>query len=111
MTRSGQGDLVDNSEVIFRRIPKSMGWYDPKTNVVRPEAFNPRDVDVIGISVYRAKHRSIEEVARGLSKHGYYVAVLEAGSLRAAGIEIRVDDPDDPGHAILPDLRADNRDS
>jgi hypothetical protein len=111
MACAGQGDFVEDDEIIFRRIPKSMPWYTPETNACSPEAFNPRDDDVAGISVFRAKHKTVEEAAQGLSKHGYYVAKLNAGMLRAAGIEIRVDDPDDPGHAILPDIRADTRDS
>ncbi|MBI3837663.1 MAG: hypothetical protein HY288_06990 [Planctomycetia bacterium] len=88
-----------------------MPWYNSDTNTCSPEAFNPRDDDVTGISVFRAKHKTVEEAAQGPSKHGYYVARFNAGTLRAAGIEIRVDDPDDPGHAVLPDIRADTRDS
>ncbi|HEV3136351.1 MAG TPA: hypothetical protein VGZ26_00580 [Pirellulales bacterium] len=111
MARLGEGDRIDDSEDIFRRIPKSMRWFNPDTKTVSPEAFNPRDEDVTGLSVYRAKYRTIEEAGQGQSRHGYYVAILNAGRLRAAGIEIRTDDLDDPGHAILSGLRADNRDS
>ena len=86
-----------------------MGWYDE--HGLSPRAFQPRDDDTTGISVSRAKYKSIEDAAEGKSKKGYYVAVLRAGDLRSAGIEVEPRPrEDDPGHAELPDLTCDNRD-
>jgi len=85
-----------------------MGWYSEKG--LSPEAFDPHDEEKSGISVYRAKYRTIQEVAKGLSKKGYYVAVLRAGDLRRRGIAVEPrPGPNDPGHAELPGLTCDNR--
>ncbi len=101
-------DRVADDELLYRRIPVSTGWYTQ--GELSPEAFNPREDEITGISVYRDKYKSIQEAARGKSKQGYYVAVLRAGDLRKNGLEV-VSRPrqNDPGHAELPDLTCDNR--
>ena len=38
--------------------------------------------DVTGLSVSRAKYKSIQDAAKGLRGKAYYVAVLRAGDLR-----------------------------
>lgn len=103
----GQEPIGDD-ETLYRRIPVSRGWYD--TNGLSPEAFEPRPDETTGISVYRAKYKSLEEAAKGKSKQGYYVAVFRAGDLRANGIQV-VPRPaqDEPGHAELPGLTCDAR--
>jgi hypothetical protein len=101
---------IADDELLYRRIPVSKGWYDNAG--VSPEAFDPRKEELTGISVYREKYKSLEEAATGKSKKGYYVAVLRAIDLRSHGIQaVPRPHPDDPGHAELPDLRSDNRDS
>jgi hypothetical protein len=75
-----------------------------------PEVFHPRRNEATGISVYREKYKSIEDAAKGRSKHGYFVAVLRTGDLRDIGVRVVPWPlPDDPGHAQLPDLNCDNR--
>jgi len=102
---------IADEELLFRRVPASMGWYDPTTGVLSPEAFHPnKQRDATGISVSREKFKSIEEAARGLPGKSYYVAVLCAGDLRRNGIEV-VPRPEtqagyDPAHAELPNLNA-----
>jgi hypothetical protein len=99
---------VANEELIYRRIPESTGWYSP--NGISPRAFDPHNTDKTGISLSRAKYKSVEEAARGRPGKSYYVAIFRAGDLRNRGIFIEPRPrPDDPGHAELPDLRADNR--
>jgi len=99
---------IADDELLYRRVPVSMGWYTE--GKLSPEAFDPRKDETTGISVYRAKYKSIEEVAKGKSKKGYYVAVLRAGDLRQNGMEIVPQStPDDPGHAEFPDLTCHNR--
>jgi hypothetical protein len=99
---------IGDGEILYRRIPVSMGWYD--THGLSPEAFEPRDDEKTGISVFRAKYKSLEEAANGKSKKGYYIAVFRAGDLRANGIEVMPrPEADDPGHAELPNLTCDNR--
>jgi hypothetical protein len=99
---------VADDELLYRRIPVSQGWY--KEGRLSPEAFDPREGELTGISVYRDKYKSLQEVAKGKSRRGYYVAVLRAGDLRERGIEVvQRPKPDDPGHAELPDLTCHNR--
>jgi hypothetical protein len=99
---------VADDEVLYRRIPVSTGWY--ADGRLSPEAFDPRPDETTGISIYRKKYKSLEEVARGKSKKGYYVAEFRASDLRRHGVEVEPRPlPDDPGHAELPDLTCLNR--
>lgn len=99
---------IADDELLYRRIPVSKRWYD--VHGVSPEAFDPRPDEMTGISVYRSKYKRIEDAAKGLSKQGYYVAVLRAGDLRGHGIEAAPrPEADDPGHAELPGLTCHNR--
>jgi hypothetical protein len=99
---------VADDEVLYRRIPVSMGWY--AEGRLSPEAFDPRQDETTGISVYRRKYKAIEVVVRGKSKEGYCVAEFRAGDLRKHGIEVAPRPlPDDPGHAELPGLTCWNR--
>jgi hypothetical protein len=99
---------VAENELLYRRIPVSMGWYDQ--GGLSPEAFDPRKDETSGISLYRNKYKPIREVAMGKSKKGYYVAVLRARDLIKEGIEVvSRPNPNDPGHVELPGLTCDNR--
>jgi hypothetical protein len=103
-----ESDSIADDELLYRRIPVSMGWYDSLG--VSPEAFDPRKDEESGISVYRAKFTSLEQAAQGKSKKGYWVAILRAGDLRRQNIEVVPrPQPDAPGHAELPDLTCYNR--
>jgi len=108
-TNDGTEPIADD-ELLYRRIPVSMNWYTVAGLV--PDAFCPRKNEVTGISVYRAKYTSLEEAAKGQSKRGYLVAVLNAGELRKNGISVEQrPEPGDPGHAELSDLTCENRDT
>lgn len=102
-------DPIADEESLYR-VPQSMGWYCVDTGL-KSEAFAPHKTqDVTGISVYRAKYKSIEEAAKGRPGKSYYVAILRAGALRQQGIEVVPrPKPDDSGHAELPDLNSGNR--
>ena len=99
---------VADDELLYRRIPVSTKWYTESG--LSPEAFDPRRDETTGISFYRSKYKSLQQVAKGKSSSGYYVAVLRAGDLRKQGIEV-VPQPasDDPGHSELPQLTCHNR--
>lgn len=103
---------IADDELLYRRIPAATGWYDPATKALKPDAFDPHKNDLTGLSVFRAKYKSVEQAARGLGK-SYYVAVLRAGDLRQAGIRVipqpNVPDGYDLSHAELPDLNSGNR--
>ena len=105
---------IADEELLYRRVPT--GWYDPATALLKSEAFAPhKSNDVTGLSVSRAKYKSLEEAARGRPGKSYYVAVLRAADLRRNGIRFvprpGVPDGYDPAHAELPDLNSGNRKS
>lgn len=102
---------IEDDEILYRRIPVSKQWFDGKT--IYAEAFAPRSDEHSGLSLFRAKFRSLEEVAKGKSKKGYYVASLSVAELRRAGIAVEPR-PDtlegwDDAHVELPELTAANR--
>ena len=102
-------DPITDEELLYRRIPAQ--WFDPDLKEVNSAAFAPhKERDTSGLSVWRAKFKSLEEVARGQPGKIYYVAVLNVADLIAAGIRV-VPQPDVPGgydiaHAELPDLNS-----
>ncbi len=110
---------IGDDELIYRRIPVSMSWYS--NGQLSPEAFKPDPQrDITGISVSRSKYKSLEDAARGPGKKGYFVAVFRARDLRQRGIPvvprpIHPENPGspeyDPGHAEIPALTAENRNS
>jgi len=112
-------ESIDDDEVLYRRIPASMNWYDPETDDLSADAFRPhRSLDTTGLSLTRAQSEShpeflgIEDAARGRSPHGYFVAILRAGDLREKGIEIvSCPEPDNLGHVELPQMNAGARNS
>lgn len=102
---------IEDDELLYRRVPEHPPFYDPATDPKpTPQAFRPHRKDTAGLSVYRAKYKTPEQVAVNPRGKRYYVAVLRAGDLRDGGIEV-VPRPEseDPGHAVLPQLTYENR--
>ena len=111
MACPGGTDPIANDEILYRRIPVSQGWYDATLeHPVLAQAFTPTRHDSTGISLWRAKYRSLREAAQGPGK-SYYVAVLRVGDLRANGIEVvSTTEEGGPGHVSIPALNyADRR--
>ena len=110
---------IEDAELIYRRIPVSTGWY--ANGHLSPEAFDPHPQrDITGISVSRSKYKTLEGAAKGPGRRGYFVAVFRAQDLRQNGIDvvprpIHSENPGspeyDPGHAEIPALTAENRNS
>lgn len=102
---------IADDELLYRRVPESAGWYDPAIKELNFKAFDPhKERDKTGISVSRGRFASIEQAARGQLGKSYFVAVLNAGALRRAGISIEPRPTSaDQGHAELPELNSDNR--
>ena len=99
---------IEDDEILYRRIP--LHWYSD--GWVDNQAFLPnRKRDEDGLSLFRAKYKTPEEVATtNRSGKKYHVAVLLAANLRAAGLRVESKPlPDDPGHCVLPDLVSVNR--
>ena len=89
MTELPGSDPILDDETLYRRIPASTHWYDPnRTPSLEPEAFRPNRNDESGISVARAKYTTMHQAALGRVGKQYYVAVLRAGDIRAAGMEL-----------------------
>ncbi len=76
------------------------------------EAFEPRKDEHSGISVFRQRFKTLDDVARGKSRKGYFVVSLRVSDLRARGIAVEprpeVEDGWDDAHAELPGLNAAN---
>lgn len=98
---------IADDEVLYRRVPASMGWYSPEMGL-DPRAFAPHKTnDATGLSISRKKHKTVEEAARGQPGKSYYVAILRAGDLRKQGIAVEPRSlPGDPGHAEMVGGRA-----
>ena len=105
---------IADVELLYRRIPAA--WYDLTTGIIGELAFAPnKDRDTTGLSVSRAKYKTVEQAALRQSGKKYFVAVLIAGELRRAQPAIQIvpqphlPDGYDASHAELPDLTAGNR--
>ncbi len=104
-------EAVEDHETLFRRIPVACGFYDPLLDAKpSPIAFRPTQQDRTGLSIYREKYKSIEQVGCGRAGKKYFVAVLNAGDLRQLGMDV-VPRPleNDPGHCEIADLTYANR--
>ena len=101
---------IDDDELLYRRVP--LPYFDASSDPKpTPQAFSPREDDTTGLSVSRARYKSIEQVAQNPRGKHYHVAVLRAGDLRNHDISVvpSPKPPDDPGHAELPGLTYDRR--
>ena len=113
-------DEILDSELVMRRVPAKVPWYDPVRGLMS-DAFRPdktRDEDGLSVSRMRSEANSDfltpEMSAKsGQSKDGYYFAIVSVQSLREVGMEIvaKPRDPEDPGHALIVSLRSVNRKS
>jgi hypothetical protein len=99
---------VADDEILYRRVTENSGWYEPGSD--RPVAwvaFRPNQNDVRGLSVWRAKYKTAREAALIGAKRGqrYFVMVLRAARLRAAGVAVEPTAHEGgAGHASLADL-------
>ena len=111
MTELPGGEPVLDDELLYRRIPVSTKWYDlDRTPTLEPEAFRPNRNDDTGISVSRAKYKTVRQAATGRAGRKYYVAVVRARDLRGAGMEVAARPlSDDPSHAEITSLTYGNR--
>jgi len=74
---------VADHEILYRRIPATGGFYDPHVDPnPSPLAFRPTQLDTTGLSLSRAKYKTLEQAGQGREGKQYFVAVLRAGDLR-----------------------------
>ena len=100
---------VSADEIVYRRIPESYFVGER----VSPQAFRPSDQDTTGLSLFRAKGITPEEVAaKGRAGKRYWIASLRVSDLQARGFDVKPDpsDQDGPSHALFPSLTAVTRD-
>lgn len=111
MANADGTEPVEDEERLYRRVPIHPQYFDHAVDAhPTPFAFRPRQEDSTGLSVYRAKYKSMNEVAANSRGKRYFIAVMVVGALRARGIEVEPRPlPQDPGHAEIPGLRYDNR--
>jgi len=113
-------DSIQPDEIILRRVPQDqMGSDTPRRPL--PDGFDPhRTRDTDGLSVYREKHHSAQEVASLRTKPGKptWIARITAKSITDLGLTLRPDprEPEDglparPGHALIVELNSDMRKS
>lgn len=72
-----------------------------------PDAFDPSKHDDTGLSVYRLRFHSPEEVAnfRTMSTKATWIAFLPVSCLGPLGLSVQPNGkPDQPGHALIPEL-------
>lgn len=102
---------IADHEILYRRIPAASGFYDPLVDSnPSPLAFRPTSQDTSGLSLSRAKYKSLEQAGCGREGKQYYVAVLRAGELRRLGINVVPSPmPGDPGHCEIAELNFANR--
>lgn len=98
---------ITDDEILYRRIPERPDYFDAENDArASPLAFKPREDDTTGLSVYRAKYGTPEEVARNNRGKRFYIGFLLASDLRAHGMEIvpKPNPPEQIGHAEIPEL-------
>src|SRR5688572_3679463 len=106
---------IADDELLYRRMSVAANpqLYDPATRQLSLKAFEPsKDRDITGLSLFRARYKSLEEAAAGQPGKSYFVAVLKAGDLKDAGIEVQpqphVQGGYDTSHVELTQLTAAN---
>lgn len=111
MATADGAEPVADDELLYRRVPAVRHWYS--AGKLSPQAFHPdKERDGDGISLWRAKHKTIGEAAMGRPGKLYYVAVLRAADLRRHGIEIAPSvEHGVPGHVSIPALNSRSRHS
>ena len=109
---SDASDPLGEDEILYRRILSD--HYDPSIDDrPSPAAFRPGRHDTTGISFFREKYKTAEELARMAGRRpSYFVASFRCGDLQGAGIEVlpaplpgQANQVAEPGHVELPELR------
>lgn len=91
-------------EIVYRRI--AYVHFPPSEKQPQEAAFTPHPNDDTGISLCRARYKTVEQAAQGRPDRRYHVAKMRVGDLNRIGLTVIADDPDnDPSHAIIPELR------
>lgn len=103
-----ESDPILPDEFILRRIPNLPDYINLALPMpVARGAFGPSSEDSDGLSIYREKFVSAQEVAEaGNNAAGYYVVRLRAQDILNLGLNL-LSDPKAgqlPGHTLIPEL-------
>jgi len=95
---------IGPDEYVLRRIhPNNCNPTDP-ISVKRCE-FEPKQRDADGISLYREKITSAEQLSEaGKNPGSYYIARFHVSELQAIGLTVVPSPGDLPGHVSIPEL-------
>ncbi|MCG3129546.1 MAG: hypothetical protein FLDDKLPJ_00279 [Phycisphaerae bacterium] len=121
MAAQDASDPVADDEIVLKHVTERSGWYDPARDPsLSWVAFRPNKDDVSGMSVWRAKYKTAEDVARLAARWSnrkdqkYYVLSLRVGDLRRIGIQVSFTHDEgkgETGHASLTTLNTATYDS
>jgi hypothetical protein len=103
-------DPIDDAEVLLRRIPAAFRpdpGAPPTLDAFLPHRANDPD----GLSLTRQRFAEAEVVGRSApAGRACYVGRVTAGQIRRAGMNVVPDPkPDNPGHALIPELNSSAR--
>jgi len=103
-------DAIADHEIVLRRLPGNANYYDPTSEPpVKWVAFKPNKLDSSGISVWRSKYITPDEILRSHCWPGrtYYFVELRVADLRALGLDV-IPTPEEggPAHGSIPQLSA-----
>ncbi len=104
-------DRLSDDEVVFRRIPPTLPWFEPPDRISTANFKLNARVNELGLSVYRQSVVTAAEVlAKPEAIPGSLIVQCTIGEIRALqngkgeSLQldvIRVDDGDNPGHAEI----------
>lgn len=101
---------IERDEVLYRRISEKSGYYQPtRSPKFSPRVLHPNNGDGDGISLYRSKYVTPEQVGKaGKQNQVYWVISFLAASFQDQGLSIQpsADEPL-PGHVVIPEMRFD----
>lgn len=103
-------DPVADDELVMRRVSTASMWYDPQASPpLNWLAFKPNQNDTNGVSVWRGKYLTPDDVAKMNARPNrrYYVVAIQVAALRGSGIEV-IASPQEggAGHASLANLNS-----
>ncbi len=96
-------------EVLLRTVPNSIGFYTQTMEhwAINPNAFEPAQDDVDGISLFREDFITSEDLA-SISTHHNGVRVARVIAKECTDLHLSLNpDPDDsqpPGHTVIPEM-------
>jgi hypothetical protein len=97
-------DPIDREEQLLRLIPKD--WHRPKNPIPFGKiAFQPRDNDEDGLSLYREKWVTAHRlVSTRRSPEKWFVVRLKVKDILAIKVTVKVTVGDLPGHVVIPEM-------